>query len=112
MTTELSKMVSDYMDQTKQTVNASTTNESIDLYAENSKPSTSGDMTHFRAATSGDITHFRAATKANWKRKDDGGSDSDSSHAATDKLTSDHSSDLIVSDEESDVSVLKDWSLE
>ena len=110
-------MVSDYMEQTKQTVNASTTNESIDSQPSTSgdvsQPSTSGDVTYFRPATSDDITVFRPATKANWKReKDDEGSDSDDSQTATVKLTSDHSSDLYVSDDESDVSVLKDMSLE
>ena len=43
-------------------------------------------------------------------RTDDGDTDSDSSHAPTEKFTSDHSSDHIVSDE--DVSVTNECSLE
>ena len=48
--------------------------------------------------------------KGNWKRTNDKDTDSDSSHAPTDKLTSDHSSDHIVSDD--NVSVTDDISLE
>ena len=83
ITTELSEMISGYMDLTKTPRNVDT---------EDMRPSTSGETTYFRPAP-------KNAPKLTWKREiDDGGSDSEESITATEKLTSDHSSDNIVSD--------------
>ena len=104
------------MDKTK-TVNASTnstnvhalnepSNEAGNVHVPNEPSNESGNLN----TENSHVTHFRPITKGNWKRTNEEDSDSDSSHAPTDKLTSDHSSDHIVSDD--NVSVTDDISLE
>ena len=109
------------MDKTK-TVNAS--NISTNVHALNEPSNDSGNLhaptepsndignlnTEDRQASTSGVTYFRPIRKANWKRTDDGDTDSDSSHAPTDVLVSDHSSDHIVSDE--DACVTNEGSLE
>ena len=79
-------------------------NEIVHLNTENSQPSSSG------------VTHFRAAvTKNKWKREneDENASDSESSQANTEKITSDHSSDhYISSDDNEEFNVSRDATLD
>ena len=87
--TELSEMISNYMNITK-TVNVS---KSTNVHALN-EPSNEFENLHTEDMN---VTHFRPLTKSLTKEEVD--SDSDSS-VAPDKLTSDHSSDNIVSDDD------------
>ena len=109
--TELSDMISNYMNITK-TVNVSKStnvhalnnpsNEGTNVYVPN-EPSTSKNL----KTEAMNVTHFRpltkSQTKSNWKRLKEEVDDSDSdSSVVPEKLTSDHSSDNIVSDNDDD----------
>ena len=116
--TELTDMISNYMNITK-TVNVSKStnvhalnnpsNEGTNVYVPNEPSNASKNLN----TEDMNVTHFRplrkSQTKSNWKRpKEEVDSDSDSS-VVPEKLTSDHSSDNIVSDDDSgieDISLL------
>ena len=87
------------MEQTKtliaSTISTNSTNDSASVHAPNEAANEFGllNTDNSQPSCSG-VTHFRAISKkSTWKRRHEVDSDSDSSHANTDKLTSDHSSD-------------------